>query len=219
MNMDANDVQSRSQWRAISTSTWADALDAHGITGVIGDLVQRSGQDRTVGRALTVRESYSREGTLPLEAFAVADIIGAISPGAVIVIAAQGVAVSTFGSLAARSAMMAGASGVVIDGACRDVTELRQLDLWVASRHVTPLTGKRRLKVDAIGETVEISGVTVCSRDLIIADASGVVVIPGDSVDAVYATALRLHALDRQIDREIATGASFKAARSNAGYL
>jgi regulator of RNase E activity RraA len=217
--MEKNDLQSRNRWRAIGTSTWADALDEHGIAGVISDLPQRSGPDRIVGRALTVRESYSPARDLPVAAFAVADIIDAISPGAVVVVAASGVAVSTFGALAARSAMLAGASGVVIDGGCRDVAELRQLDLWVASRHVTPLTGKRRLNVEAIGEAVKISGVTVHPQDLVIADSTGVVVVPAAAVEKVYATALRLHTLDRQIDREIATGTSFKAATSSAGYL
>ena len=72
-----------------------------------------------------------------------------------------GADISTFGGLAALATQKRGAAAVVIDGGCRDVEEIRASGLWLASRSVTPITGKTRLKLEALGEPVTIGGIPV----------------------------------------------------------
>lgn len=61
---------------------------------------------------------------------------------------------STFGGLSTSAALAGGMAGIVIDGGCRDVEEIRSSGLFVASRHVTPRSGKLRVKVVEVGGIV-----------------------------------------------------------------
>jgi regulator of RNase E activity RraA len=207
------------RYKDIATATWADALDSIGIHGVIGGIPMRTGHGRIVGRARTVREIAVSEGVFSLADFAVGRIIDAITPGSVPVIAAGGVSISTCGGLAARAIKLANAAGIIIDGGCRDIEEIASNGLWLAARHVTPLTGKRRLKVESIGEPIEIDGVTICQNDIVIGDATGIVVVPAGRWCEVALEAVRLHGIDRAIDRELLAGRNFNSTTSVAGYM
>ena len=103
----------------IGTSTWSDALDQCGISGVVRGLVQRSGRGRFAGFAVTARERAGALGSYPRAEFGVGKMIAAIEPGNVLMADVGGADVSTFGGLAALATQKR-AAGVVIDGGCRD---------------------------------------------------------------------------------------------------
>src|SRR5215467_15807454 len=63
-----------------------------------------------------------------------------------------------------------GAAAVVIDGGCRDIDEIRATKLWLASRFVTPLSGKTRLRVESIGDPAHLGGLLVRAGDLVVGD-------------------------------------------------
>ncbi|HEY8291545.1 MAG TPA: RraA family protein, partial [Thermomicrobiales bacterium] len=142
----------------IATSTWSDALDQLGIRGVVEGIMPRTGADRIAGRAITVREEAGPLGAFPVEEFAVGRMLQAATMGDVLVIDMGGAAVSTLGGLAAQAAVAQGVAGVLIDGGCRDLEEIHPTTLWVASRHVTPVSGKGRVRVTAINEPVHLGG-------------------------------------------------------------
>src|SRR5581483_2210269 len=160
--------------RAIATSTWSDALDRLGLDGVIHGLVLRGGSGAICGRAVTVKESI---GDFDHGAFSPGSFLDAVSDGSVLAFDAGGAPVSTFGGLAALAAVRRGAAGVVIDGACRDIGEIRETGLWIASRHVTPTSGKGRIRIDAIGDPIRVCGVAVSPGDYIVGDETGIVCI------------------------------------------
>jgi regulator of RNase E activity RraA len=147
--------------KAVGTGTWSDALDECGISGVVRGLAQRSGRGRFAGFAVTARERAGALGSFPRAEFGVGQMIAAIEPGDVLMADVGGADISTFGGLAALAIRKRGTAAVVIDGACRDVEEIRATDLWLASRSVTPTTGKTRLKLEALGEPVTIGGIAV----------------------------------------------------------
>jgi 3-hexulose-6-phosphate synthase / 6-phospho-3-hexuloisomerase len=70
----------------------------------------------------------------------------------VLVVDARGAEISTLGGLATLAASLRGAAAVVIDGGCRDIDEIRATNLWLASRFVTPISGKTRIRVESIGD-------------------------------------------------------------------
>jgi 3-hexulose-6-phosphate synthase / 6-phospho-3-hexuloisomerase len=205
--------------RQIATSTWSDALDEFGIHGVVCGLPQRSGSGRFVGLATTAREIAGSLGTYPRSEFAVDQLIGALEPWRVLAIAAGGAGVSSFGGLAALAAKLQGASAVVIDGSCRDLDEIRASELWVASRFVTPITGKTRIKVEAIGEPIVLGGVFVRANDVIIGDATGIVVIPSGQLEQIFAKAQLIAQQDIEIERLLRSGKSFAEAAAAVHYL
>jgi 3-hexulose-6-phosphate synthase / 6-phospho-3-hexuloisomerase len=200
----------------VATATWSDALDQLGLRGVIHGLTHRSGSGRILGSALTVKESI---GEFPVAAFAIADVLDAITSGAVLVFDLSGEPVSTFGGLAAEAAVQKKAQAVVIDGACRDLGEIQESGLWLASRHVTPLSGKGRIKVEAIGVPVTIGGVTVHPGDMIAGDEAGIVRIPRDRWAEVREISMTLTHNDRDFRDLLRKGESFRAASERLKHL
>jgi regulator of RNase E activity RraA len=201
--------------RAIATSTWSDALDQLGVDGVIHGLTLRSGAGAICGPAVTVQESA---GTFPASAFAPADFLDAAQSGTVLIIAAGGASISTFGGLAALAAAKTGIAGVVIDGACRDLSEIRETGLWLSSRHVTPKSGKERIRVEAINVPIEVCGVRVAPEDWIVGDETGVVCVPAARIDRALTIAEELTHRDALFAAELRAGRSFRETAVRMGH-
>jgi regulator of RNase E activity RraA len=217
--MNAIEAELLERCSRIGTSTWSDALDEFGINGVIREIRHRSGQGRFAGMAVTAREASGRLGDYPRHAFAVAEMVGAIGPGQVLMVDMDGADVSTFGGMAALAVVMRGAAAVVIDGACRDVEDIQATGLWLASRFATPTSGKRRVKLESLGEPVTVGGVKVQQGDVVIGDKTGIVVVPKDDLERVLAESERMLALDRQIEGALRAGKSFAEATAAADYI
>ena len=79
-----------------------------------------------------------------------------------------------WGGLLSQAASLRKIEGVVVDGACRDVPEALDVGLAVYARGPVAVTARGRVVEQSWGEPVQIGGTTVCSGDLVIADASGV---------------------------------------------
>jgi 4-hydroxy-4-methyl-2-oxoglutarate aldolase len=196
----------------LATATLGDALDAHGIIGVMSGITRRTGRGRVAGFAQTMAQQVAPFGTFKFEDFNVGPAFDAASADSVLVVDMGAADVSTFGGLAALTVSLRGASAAVIDGGCRDVEEIARLEFTVASRNVTPRTGKGRLRIVSRGEPVTCGGVCVRTGDLVICDDTGIVVIPHEQADAVLATAEELEHRDARFAEQLKTGITFAAA-------
>lgn len=203
----------------IPSSTWADALDTLGIEGVMQGITLRAGTGRIAGAAQTARQVPGRLGDFDRADFAVGRLVAATGPGKVLLVDVGGEAISTFGGIASTAASMQKATAVIIDGACRDVDEIQDTGLWMASRHVSPLTGKGRLKLVEMGGTVSIGGISVKQGDLIVGDDTGIVVIPQESVQAVLAAAQAALAIDDLVLEGVRSGKTFADSAAAANYI
>lgn len=198
--------------RALNTPTLANALDDLDFPGVMRGIQAVGPGLRCVGRAVTAREVTGPKGTFRVEDFRVGDIIEAAGAGDVIVIDNGGQPVSTWGGMASYAARLQGIAGLVIDGACRDREEILGFGFPAFSRHVVPMPGKTRIRVEAIGETIVCGGVRVRPGDVVVADGSGVVVIPMEAAAGVADQAERFAADDRKAMQEMDGGLTFKEA-------
>lgn len=203
----------------ISTSTWSDALDKCRIHSVVEGIALRSGKGRIAGFATTARHTWGPLGDFDRADFAVGKLVAATGPGRVLMVDVGGAAISTFGGIASSAAKARGATGVVIDGGCRDVDEIGSAGLWLASRWVTPVTGKTRLKLQALGEPVSIGGVAVAEGDLVVGDDTGIVVVPRARLEEVLAEAERSLQVDFAVERGIRQGMTFAEAAAAANYI
>ena len=217
--MPAIDAALLKQFQQIGTSTWSDILDELGVQGVIGGLARRGGEGRFAAFAVTAKAQAGLLGSCKREDFAVGQMIDAVGPGQALVIDVGGAEVSTFGGLASLAAKVKGVAAVVIDGACRDVEEIEETGLWLASRHVTPTTGKKRIKVESIGQPIAVGGVSVTPGDLVVGDDTGIVVIPRQHQGAALEMSRRMVDMDQAIERAIRSGTSFREAARSANYL
>lgn len=217
--MSDNEQDLLARCAAIGTSTWADAMDALGIAGVVQGIARRSGQGRIAGFAVTARHVWGGLGDFDRADFAVGRLVAATGPGRVLMVDAGGTCISTFGGIASLAASRRQATAVVIDGACRDVDEIQATGLWLASRHVTPLTGKTRLRLQAMGEPVTIGQLRVAEGDLVVGDDTGLVVVPRERLEAVLAAAQEALAVDERVEQGIRDGLSFADAAAAANYI
>lgn len=197
---------------ALYTSTLSNALEDIGLDNVILGLSPVAPGARLAGRAVCVLQMTGPANAFPGSDFRVGDMIDAADPGDVVVVANGGHCVSSWGGTASYAAKLKGVAGLVVDGGVRDREEMIEHGFPVFARHWVPTTGRTRIRVVEIGGTVAISGQRVATGDVIVADGTGMVVVPQDRAEEVAAIAESLAADDAQATREIESGLTFAEA-------
>ncbi|MEN4826836.1 RraA family protein [Pseudomonas sp. P39-UII1] len=199
----------------LDTPGVSDALDKLGLPGQCLGVMPLANYDTVlVGPAYTVQ--YVSASTPP---GTVGDFIDDVAPGDVVVIDNQGRTDCTvWGDIMTQYAGQQGIAATVIDGVCRDVTKALGDGYPIFSKGRFMRTGKDRVQVQAINQPVSIGTARVCARDIIVADANGVVVVPRERAREVAATARRIEAVEAQIRTQISQGRSLRQAREALGY-
>jgi 3-hexulose-6-phosphate synthase/6-phospho-3-hexuloisomerase len=155
---------------------------------------------KMVGRALTVR-TYPGDWAKPVESI---DMGG---KGDVIVIEAGGQGPAIWGELASWSCRVQGIEGVVIDGAIRDVEDIREMGFPAFSRLVSPTAGEPK-GFGEINVEVTCGEVKVRPGDYIIGDDNGVVVIPKESAVEVANRSIDIREKENRVREEIKRGST-----------
>jgi 4-hydroxy-4-methyl-2-oxoglutarate aldolase len=136
-----------------------------------------------VGRAVTslARPARAEAATPALATKHSVEMIDGAKPGDVGVIVMEGTLdIAAMGNLMGTGATVRGMAGMVLDGAIRDVWDIRRMGLTVYARSATPRTAVGHYATVAKNVPVECAGVTVRPGDIIVADEDGVVVVPQD---------------------------------------
>ena len=134
-----------------------------------------------VGRAVTslARPVPADQATPTLAVKHSVEIIDEAKPGDVGVIVMEGsLDIAAMGNLMATAAVERGMAGMVLDGAIRDMWDIRRMGLTVYARSKSPRTAVGHYATVAKNVPVECAGVTVRPGDIIVADEDGVVVVP-----------------------------------------
>lgn len=113
----------------------------------------------------------------------------------------------------AEKAVAKGMAGNVVFGGVRDVATIREKQYPTWSAHVTPRTGKYRLEAIELNGPVTIAGVQVRPGDLVVADDTGVVVVPLERTEEVLRRAQEVAAKERRILDMLASGATLADMR------
>ncbi|OQE16155.1 hypothetical protein PENSTE_c025G08611 [Penicillium steckii] len=193
----------------------SDALDKLGINGQAFNIMPLSNYKKvTVGPAFTVR--YVPASDPP---GSVGDFIDDVAEGDVIVIDNGGRTDCTvWGDIMTQYAGLRGIAGTVIDGVCRDVNRAINDDYPIFSAGRWMRTGKDRVQVGGVNESIGIGKVRVQSRDIVVADANGVVIVPRHRAREVAEIARRIEQSEEGIRASIAAGSSIAEAREKLGY-
>jgi regulator of RNase E activity RraA len=201
--------------RELSTAEISDALDALRLPGSVLGISHVAGRARVFGPAFTVRYApvdVAQPGT-------VGDYLDDTPEGSVVVLDNGGrLDCTVWGGILSQLAAHRGIAGTVIYGVCRDTAEAAQVayPLYACGRFMR--TGKDRVEVEAVGETVSLADVRVSAGDFIVGDEDGIVVVPKDRATEVFERALALRAAEQRILDATLSGLSLKEARSQAAY-
>jgi len=155
---------------------------------------------KIVGKAVTV-QTFPGDWAKPVESI---DMAG---PGDVLVIYNGSNSISPWGGLATLSCKMRGVEGAVIDGAVRDVDEIRALKYPIWASGITPNAGDPK-GMGEINSEITCGGQTVKPGDYIVADENGVVVIPKERAYEIARRAKEVEKMESRLYEEIRRGST-----------
>ncbi len=159
-----------------------------------------------VGPALTVKLS-------PGDLVDCLDALTMAQPNDVIVVDAGGeTETSIWGGLMGGLCLQKGVKGAVIDGAGRDIDELRDLNFMLFTRSITArgthtMYSKRKDELD-INVSINCGGVVVNPGDMIIADENGISVVANTRLEEILKLA------KEQAEREEETRKAINAGKT-----
>jgi regulator of RNase E activity RraA len=207
------DVREREALTTLPTAAIASALVKRGLRNVWirGSRVIRGEQARITGNAFTLRFIPGREDLATqdslLSAKSTRVAIENMSEGCVAVVDACGITdAGIFGDLLCTRMVLRMISGLVTDGAVRDLEGVRRTGLPVWCAGASALPSLAHLTFVDWQQPIACGGVAVCPNDVIVADQDGAVVIPESMVEAVILAASEAEALEKWIHEEIRAG-------------
>lgn len=202
------------QFKSFDTPSVSDAMDRLGLTGGLLGIKAVVPGTKLCGQAFTVHYTACGQvhGT-------VGDFLDDVEPGEVVVIDNGGrLHCTVWGDIMSYYASTHGIAGTIIDGVCRDIPTIYELNYPIFTKSTYMVTGKDRVYVDSVNTPVSVSNVQVLPGDLILADDSGAVVVPFDHAEAVLKVAQEIEIKEQLIRDELKKGSSLKEARKLAGY-
>lgn len=202
------DLTYRRRIEKLSTTNIADALDALGLKGATyGIRPIWEGAGKICGRVVTVKMTAAglttgktHLGIRAIEAAQKGDIVLVDNGGRI--------DTSCWGGILANGAKLKGISGVIVDGAVRDVDDFVEIDFPVYSRGAVVATARGRIMEEATNVMVQFGGVQVRPGDVAAADRSGVVIVPWERIEEVLEKAEELYAKEEAMIADLRAGMS-----------
>ena len=183
------------------TTTVSDMLDSYGIDGAIPSsyLKPLAPGSKICGPAVTIRNIPVRktatQGAIDHDFIAMStrDIYYIAEPGDVLVSDFGGnLNVSNMGGQSCTVAKSCGLAGNIVNGCCRDVSSIRASGYPVFTCGTTQITGKFRMECIEMNGPVTLCGKRVEPGDLMVADDSGVCIVPQDICEDVLKQCLAI---------------------------
>jgi len=207
--------------RVLYSAVVCDALDGLGFPDQSPRLQFpiRTAEGILIGRCRTTQwEEVSEEDSNPYEKELIA--VDLCQPDEVLICAAAGSMRSgIWGELLSTAAKNRGCVGAIVDGAVRDVAQMRAMSFPVIARGTCVYDSMHRQRVSDYDVTVEIGGVAIHNGDIIIGDCDGIVVVPQKVERAVLSAAWKkVHEENRTRDA-IRGGMGAKEAYERFGVL
>ncbi|GIH66729.1 MULTISPECIES: RraA family protein [Microbispora] len=191
--------------------------DARKRMGAIGGLLPVKPHHKIAGPALTVNLSIDDlVDCMPL--------LTRAQPGDVIVVACHETRrTAMWGGLMSTLSQKAGIEAGIVDGAIRDVDEIRDLDfpVWYRSTvpRPSPSAAHDRTEPVQFNVPVVIDGQIIHPGDIVVADENGIAVVPAaEAADVLEGTRMAI-GKEKLIREKINSGASLQELLAEFGHL
>ena len=211
------DEKYRTRLEKLSTTNLADALDKEGIRGAVIGIRPMYDCPRIIGRAVTMKVTAA--GMWKTKYHMGVRAIDSASAGDIIVIDNRGDTNNNcWGEILSMGAKMKGVSGVVVDGAARDIDACREFGFPVYARGTVPITARGRIMEESVNEVVRIGDVQVRPGDIVMADVNGAVIIPVEKLDDVVKSAEGIVKKESAMVEELRNGANIVEVDQKYSY-
>jgi regulator of RNase E activity RraA len=212
------DTKYRKRVMALSTTNIADALDALGLKGAtFGIRPMWESAAKICGRAVTVKliaagmtKGKHHLGVMAIEAAEAGDVIVIDNGGRL--------DTSCWGGILANGAKMKKISGLVVDGAVRDLDDIIAADFPTYARGTVVATARGRIMEESTNTMIEFAGVQVRPGDVVFGDKSGVVIIPWEKIEDVLDKAEEFFKKEDAMIRDILSGQSMLDVDTKHSY-
>lgn len=178
--MTENEIIRELELEIHSTGNIADAIEE--VTGARGWMsadMKPIFPSRIVGRAVTVLMRPLLNNDTKYYPNKALEILDEAPEGSILIYVMQdSIDIAAIGDLMGATAKIRGIKGAVIDGAVRDISQLKKINFPVWSRRVTPATLVGRMVAVDKQVQVKCGNVNVNPGDYVVCDLDGVVVIP-----------------------------------------
>ncbi|WP_370867635.1 3-hexulose-6-phosphate synthase [Methanolobus sp.] len=193
----SRDNEIRDIFLSVSTPNISDAMHRK---GAMQNIFSQVPGRKMVGTAVTV-QTFRGDWAKPVEAI---DVAG---KNDVIVIYNGSSHVAPWGGLATQSCLNKEIAGVVVDGAVRDIEDIRSMDLPVFATCHVPNAGEPK-GFGEINSEIVCGNQTVRPGDYIVGDDNGVVVIPRERAYEIARRAKEVEKTEQRLSEEIRRGAT-----------
>jgi regulator of RNase E activity RraA len=201
----ASEAKMIEQFRQMPTGWITDALGRLKLSGMSEGIypISRAPQARRLaGRAVTV-QYLPKRGTGPKVPNHYATMREIAKPGEVLVIAALGTPCWLLGENQAHVGMYRGLAGICVDGCVRDADEIAELPFPVFARGGGIRPYMSHLDLAGVNVNVNFAGAQVRPNDVVVADADGLIVVPGDMAEEVLENALEIAGIEKEMEETI----------------
>jgi len=199
------DQKYRKRLEKLSTTNLSDALDKIGIRGAVIGIRPVFGLPKVVGLAVTIK--ITAAGETKAKCHLGIEAIASAHKGDLIVIDNHGDTQNNcWGEILACAAKMKGVSGVIIDGAARDVDMCDEMNFPVFSRGVVPITARGRIMQEDFNCLIRLGDVQVRPGDILVGDINGIVVIVPEKLDEVLSGAEKIMEKEELMKKDILSG-------------
>lgn len=199
------DRKYRRRLEALSTTNLSDALDKVGIKGAVIGIRPVFGKPKVVGQVVTIK--ITAAGMVKSKHHLGIEAIATAQKGDVIAIDNHGDTQNNcWGEILSCAAKMKGVSGVVIDGAARDIDICEEIGFPVLARAVVPITARGRIMQEDFNCLIRMGDLQVRPDDILVGDINGVVVIPPEKIDEVLTEAEKIMEREEAMKKDILSG-------------
>jgi regulator of RNase E activity RraA len=194
------------EFEGVSTATIAGLLTARGYRRQFLYGLAAYGEPRLAAPAYTVRLVPTRPD-LAAGPDRFREVIETVPAGHVLVVDSLGQPRGgVIGDMLATRLAARGGAGLVTDGAVRDSAGLAPLGLGIWAAGTNADLRASTLVVGGTQEPVACAGVTVLPDDILVADADGVIVVPGALAAAVAAQGREQESLEQYLAGRLRAG-------------
>ncbi len=218
----SNELSEQTYWESLrlaGASTVSAVLDMRGLDGIISGIPFCTPGPAYAGPAFTVKIISGALGSFKAEEFNIPSYVDAAPEGSVLAVDVGGAAISISGGVAARVTALRGVRGWVVDGGMRDADELRESGVPIHVRHLTSVSGRTRVRVEATQVPISVAGVHIQPGDIMVGDESGIACVPRAELYAVARMSNWIRERDNTAMQLVHLGNNFKEAFSKATAL